>query len=42
MRLIKQKLIDINKELKEPPQYLCLGNEKVNVLLLNLQSNKIQ
>ncbi|MEI6823612.1 MAG: potassium-transporting ATPase subunit KdpC [Bacteroidota bacterium] len=38
----KQKLIDLIKELKEKPQFLCLGDEKINVLLLNLKSNKIQ
>ncbi len=38
----KQKLIDLIKENKESPQFLCLGDEKINVLLLNLASNKIQ
>ena len=38
----KQKLINCIKDLTEGPQFLCLGEERVNVLLLNLETDKIQ
>ena len=38
----KQKLINCIKNLTEGPQFLCLGEERVNVLLLNLETDKIQ
>jgi K+-transporting ATPase ATPase C chain len=38
----RQKLIKCIKDLTESPQYLCLGEERVNVLLLNLATDKIQ
>jgi potassium-transporting ATPase KdpC subunit len=33
----KQKLIQCIRDLTEPPQLLCLGNERINVLVLNLK-----
>jgi potassium-transporting ATPase KdpC subunit len=38
----KQKLINCIKDLTEGPQFLCLGKERVNVLLLNLETDKIK
>ncbi len=38
----KQKLVQCVKVLTEAPQFLILGEEKVNVLLLNLEADKIQ
>jgi potassium-transporting ATPase KdpC subunit len=38
----KQKLINCIKNCTEGPQFLCLGEERVNVLLLNLETDKIQ
>jgi K+-transporting ATPase ATPase C chain len=38
----KQKLINCIKDLTESPQFLCLGEERVNVLLLNLETDKIK
>ena len=38
----KQKLIQCIKNLTEAPQFLCLGEERVNVLLLNLDLDKIK
>jgi K+-transporting ATPase ATPase C chain len=38
----KLKLINCIKYLTEGPQFLCLGEERVNVLLLNLETDKIQ
>ncbi len=38
----KQKLINLVKEIKETPQFYCLGEQRINVLLLNLATNKIQ
>ncbi|MEI6883839.1 MAG: potassium-transporting ATPase subunit KdpC [Bacteroidota bacterium] len=40
--LQKQKLYRCIKELTEPPQLLCLGENRINVLLLNLATDKIQ
>jgi K+-transporting ATPase ATPase C chain len=40
--LQKQKLVRCIKDLTEPPQFLCLGEERINVLLLNLATDKIQ
>ena len=37
----KQKLIEIINYLTEPPQFLCLGEERINLLLLNLEIDKI-
>lgn len=36
----KQNLISTIKKLTEAPQLLCLGNERINVLLLNLELDK--
>jgi potassium-transporting ATPase KdpC subunit len=38
----KQKLIQCVKNSIEPPQFFCLGEEKVNVFLLNLEIDKIK
>ena len=38
----KQKLVQSVKTLTETPQFLCLGEERVNVLLLNLEVDKIK
>ncbi len=40
--LQKQKLLDCIKDLTEGPQLLCLGEKRVNVLLLNLETDKIR
>jgi K+-transporting ATPase ATPase C chain len=37
----KQKLIQCVKDLTEAPQFLVLGEERVNVLVLNLELNKL-
>ncbi|MCK9414187.1 MAG: potassium-transporting ATPase subunit KdpC [Prolixibacteraceae bacterium] len=37
----KQMIIQSVKRITEAPQYLCLGEERVNVLLLNLELDKI-
>jgi K+-transporting ATPase ATPase C chain len=36
----KQKLIQCVKNLSEAPQFLCLGEERINVLVLNIELNK--
>jgi potassium-transporting ATPase KdpC subunit len=36
-----QKLEDCIKELTEPPQFYCLGEERINVLKLNIELDKI-
>ena len=38
----REKLVQCIKELTEPPQLLCLGEERVNVLLLNLKLDEIK
>jgi K+-transporting ATPase ATPase C chain len=38
----KQKLLKSLHELTESPQFLCLGQERVNVILLNLALDKIK
>jgi potassium-transporting ATPase KdpC subunit len=38
----KQKLVQLVHDRTEPPQFLCLGEERVNVLLLNLELDKIK
>lgn len=38
----KQKLIECVKTLTESPDFLCLGEPRINVLLLNLETDKIQ
>jgi potassium-transporting ATPase KdpC subunit len=38
----KKKLINIVLDLSEAPQFLFLGEARVNVLLLNLEADKIQ
>ena len=38
----KQKLLQCIKSLSEAPQFLCLGDERINVLLLNLETDKIR
>jgi len=40
--LCKLKLINCIKNLTEGSQFLCLGEKRVNVLLLNLETDKIQ
>jgi potassium-transporting ATPase KdpC subunit len=37
----KQNLVQIVKSLTETPQFLVLGEERVNVLILNLELNKL-
>jgi K+-transporting ATPase ATPase C chain len=37
----KQKLIKCIKDITEAPQFLCLGEERINVLVLNLELNKL-
>jgi K+-transporting ATPase ATPase C chain len=37
----KEKLLNKIKELTEAPQFLCLGEQRINVLLLNLELDKI-
>lgn len=37
----KQKLIQCIKSLTEAPQFWCLGEKRINVLILNLELNKI-
>ena len=38
----KQKLIECIKNLTEAPQFLCLGEERINVLVLNLELNRFE
>lgn len=38
----KQKLFQCIKALSEHPQLYCLGEERINVLLLNLETDKIR
>ncbi len=38
----RQQLINCIKDLTEGPQFLCFGEERVNVLSLNLETDKIQ
>jgi len=38
----KQKLLQSIKELTESPQFLCLGEERINVLKLNIGLNEIE
>jgi K+-transporting ATPase ATPase C chain len=38
----KEKLIERVRELKEPPQLLFLGEERINVLILNMELDKIK
>jgi len=38
----KQKLLQYIKKFTEEPQFLCLGEQRVNVLLLNLEIDKIK
>jgi K+-transporting ATPase ATPase C chain len=38
----KQKLLEIVKENTETPQFLCLGQERINVLKLNLETDNIK
>ena len=37
----KQKLVQCVNDLTESPQFFCLGDERINVLLLNLETDKI-
>ncbi|MCX6253500.1 MAG: potassium-transporting ATPase subunit KdpC [Bacteroidia bacterium] len=37
----KQKLLQRIKDLTELPQFLCLGKDRINVLILNLELNKL-
>ena len=38
----KQKLLQYIQKFTEEPQFLCLGEQRVNVLLLNLEIDKIK
>jgi K+-transporting ATPase ATPase C chain len=38
----KQQLVICIQDLTEAPQFLCLGEERINVLLLNLATDKIR
>jgi K+-transporting ATPase ATPase C chain len=38
----KQNLLQCINDLTEAPQFLCLGEERINVLLLNLATDKIR
>jgi K+-transporting ATPase ATPase C chain len=38
----KERLIGCIRDLTEPPQFLALGKERINVLLLNLETDKIK
>jgi len=38
----KEKLLEKIKDLTENPQFLCLGEPRINVLMLNLELDKIQ
>jgi potassium-transporting ATPase KdpC subunit len=38
----KQRLIECIHRLSESPQFLCFGNKRINVLLLNLEVDKIE
>jgi len=38
----KQKLVQCVNDLTESPQFYCLGDERINVLLLNLEADKIK
>jgi K+-transporting ATPase ATPase C chain len=38
----KQKMIEIVNEMRETPQFLCLGEERINVLLLNIKLSEIE
>ncbi|MCX6230273.1 MAG: potassium-transporting ATPase subunit KdpC [Bacteroidetes bacterium] len=38
----KQKLLQCIEQLTEKPQYLCFGEERLNVLLLNLKIDEIK
>lgn len=37
----KQKLIQIINDITEAPQYMCLGQERINVLILNMELDKL-
>jgi len=37
----KQRLLQCIKDLTEAPQFWCLGEKRINVLILNLELNKI-
>ena len=37
----KEKLLEKIKEMTEVPQFLCLGERRINVLILNLELDKI-
>jgi K+-transporting ATPase ATPase C chain len=37
----KEKLLEKIKEMTETPQFLCLGERRINVLMLNLELDKI-
>ena len=38
----RERLIMTIDRLTEPPQFLCLGQSRINVLLLNLETDKIR
>ncbi len=37
----KQRLLQIVKDLTEAPQFLFLGEKRINVLILNIELDKI-
>ena len=38
----RQKILVLIDSLTESPQFICLGEPRINVLLLNLETDKIQ
>jgi K+-transporting ATPase ATPase C chain len=38
----KQKLLQCVNDLTESPQFFCLGDERINVLLLNIETDNIK
>lgn len=38
----KQKLIQLIHQLTEPPQFFCFGEQRINVLLLNVKADSIR
>ena len=37
----KEKVLEKIKEMTEEPQFLCLGESRINVLMLNLELDKL-
>jgi len=38
----KERLLQCIQNLTEPPQFFILGNERINVLMLNLETDRIK